>query len=84
MEIKQQLIAIFKREGKINIGEDNFSADVNDLGIDSLTRVRIVVAIEQEFDISIEEQEMLSLKSVKQLYDFLLNKLNRKQDGTER
>jgi len=78
------LIAIFKREGKINIGEDNFSADVNDLGIDSLTRVRIVVAIEQEFDISIEEQEMLSLKSVKQLYDFLLNKLNRKQDGTER
>lgn len=78
------MIAIFKREGKINIGEDNFSADVNDLGIDSLTRVRIVVAIEQEFDISIEEQEMLSLKSVKQLYDFLLNKLNRKQDGTER
>ncbi len=48
--------------------EANFTKD---LGLDSLDVVEVVMAIEEEFSISIGDQEADEIKSVQQAIDFI-------------
>jgi acyl carrier protein len=47
-----------------------------DLGIDSLDVVDIVVIIEQVFGVKIKGEEMKSIKTLGEFYDFLEMKIN--------
>jgi acyl carrier protein len=44
---------------------------MNDLGADSLDRVELVMAFEDEFEVQIEDEEAESLKTVQQAIDYL-------------
>lgn len=48
---------------------------VNDLEIDSFDHVQIVMAIEDEFDIAISDEEAQMLETVGQVVDFITEKL---------
>jgi acyl carrier protein len=47
-----------------------------DLGADSLDTVEVMLAIEQEFDISIDESDQDKVQSVGDLIDYLSKKLS--------
>lgn len=47
-----------------------------DLGIDSLDFVDIAVLVEQNFGLKMKNEEMGNVKTLQDLYDYLLKKLN--------
>lgn len=46
---------------------------VDDLGADSLDRVELIMAMEEEFDIKVDDQDAEKIKTVGQLIDFIVN-----------
>ena len=47
----------------------------DDLDADSLDLVELVMALEEEFDVSVEEQELEGIESVKGAYELITSKL---------
>ena len=45
------------------------------MGLDSLDLVEVLMSIEEEFSIQFEEEEMLELKTVQDVYDAIEKKL---------
>lgn len=74
------------QERIINIISEHLSYDknkikmesdiVNDLGADSLDSVEIVIALEEEFGISILDSEAENVKTVEQLVKLIEEKIN--------
>lgn len=61
----------------LEISEDEFSENADffyDLGADSMLGLEIVAAVEQEFDIEIEDEEVESLRSYSKLIELIDNK----------
>ena len=48
----------------------------DDLSADSIDLVEIVMCLEDEYDISAEEEEMTSIKTVGDTVNFIVNKLS--------
>ncbi|MEA4813562.1 MAG: acyl carrier protein [Oscillospiraceae bacterium] len=48
----------------------------DDLSADSIDLVEIVMCLEDEYDISAEEEEMASIKTVGDTVNFIVNKLS--------
>lgn len=63
-------------ESKITL-DSSFS---DDLGADSLDIVEIIMALEEQFEIEITDEEANNLLSVKDAVDFVNNKLSKKED----
>ena len=62
---------------KLNVGEDQVTEDakfVEDLGADSLDQVELIMALEDEFDLKIPEDEAEQLTTVGASIDYILNK----------
>ena len=51
------------------------AAFIEDLGADSLDIVELVMALEEEFDIEVPEEELAEVKTVGQAYDLVVGKL---------
>ena len=58
-------------EGEIN-DEANFQED---LDADSLDLVELVMALEEEFDVTVDEEELEGIASVGQAYELITSKL---------
>ena len=61
---------------RLNISEESINDDLNimeDLGADSLSVVEIVMDIENEFDISIPDEDAEELHTVGQLKEYVEN-----------
>ncbi len=59
---------------QLNIAdEDMITLDttLEDLGADSLDMVEVIMAIEDEFDVQIKDEDLESLKSMKDLIDYI-------------
>jgi len=59
---------------QLNIAdEDMITMDttLEDLGADSLDMVEVIMAIEDEFDVQIKDEDLESLKSMKDLIDYI-------------
>ncbi len=54
---------------KSKIKEDSNLAD--DLGADSLDAVELIMAIEEEFDVEIDDTEATKIKTVQDILDYL-------------
>ncbi len=60
--------------GTLSCGEDIITMDaslIDDLGADSLDAVELCMSIEEEFDITIPEDKISDLKTVKDIVDFV-------------
>ncbi|MBU0701901.1 acyl carrier protein [bacterium] len=53
------------------------------LGLDSVDALEIVVGVEQEFDISITDEDMQVFRSVNTIVDFITEKMEEKKKESE-
>ncbi|MCP4213841.1 MAG: acyl carrier protein [bacterium] len=63
---------------KLNVGEDQVTADakfVEDLGADSLDQVELIMALEDEFELKIPEDEAEKLTTVGVAVEYIVTKL---------
>ncbi|MEN8153914.1 MAG: acyl carrier protein [Acidobacteriota bacterium] len=62
---------------KLNVGEDQVTVDakfVEDLGADSLDQVELIMALEDEFDLKIPEEEAEKLSTVGSAVEYIVTK----------
>jgi acyl carrier protein len=63
---------------KLSIGEDQVTEEasfIDDLGADSLDTVELVMALEDEFDLDIPDEEAEKLTTVGKAMDYVLQKV---------
>ena len=59
---------------QLGVGEDEIkpeSSFIDDLGADSLDIVELVMAMEEEFDVEIPDEQAESIKTVKDAIDYI-------------
>ncbi len=75
MNIEERLKKLFEKTLK---GKDiNPDSDLKDLGLDSLDTVELIMNIEDEFNIEFENEEMVALKKVSDVYKAIEAKLQK-------
>jgi len=63
---------------KLNVGEDQVTTEarfVEDLGADSLDQVELIMALEDDFELKIPEEEAEQLTTVGTAIDYIVGKL---------
>ncbi len=66
--------------GKLSISEDQVTEDasfIDDLGADSLDTVELVMALEDEFELDIPDEEAEKLTTVGKTMDYVLANLSK-------
>ena len=76
----QQLFARFQKCAVevLSVSEDQVTPDAkfgDDLDADSLDLVELVMALEEEFDVSVDEEELDGVETVGAAYDLVVGKL---------
>ena len=64
---------------QLGVKEENLKPEasfIDDLGADSLDTVELVMAIEEEFDTEIPDEDAEKIKTVKDVYDYIGAKVN--------
>ncbi|HAQ21369.1 MAG TPA: acyl carrier protein [Prolixibacteraceae bacterium] len=78
-EIAERVIKTTARELHLNTSDikesDNFAME---LGADSLKSIELVAAFEEDFDLSVNEEEALQVQSVGGAIDFFDSIINKK------
>jgi len=77
---KEEILAKVKNvvAEKLNVGENQVTVDakfVEDLGADSLDQVELIMALEDEFELKIPEEEAEQLSTVGAAVDYIVTKL---------
>lgn len=75
-EIKNRIVEIIASQ--LGIEEDDVTAEasvIDDLGADSLDVVELVMALEEEFDLEIPDEEAEKITSVQNIFDYMANAL---------
>ncbi len=73
MSIEQRVKKIVSEQLGVNEAEvKNESSFVNDLGADSLDTVELVMALEEEFECEIPDEDAGKITSVQQAIDYVL------------
>ena len=71
-DVKERVIDVVVRTLKIDKGRvADGSRFVENLGADSMQSVELVAAFEEEFDIEMDEEEALDVKTVEKAVDFI-------------
>jgi acyl carrier protein len=76
VEIKNRIVEIIANQ--LGIEEDDVTAEasvVDDLGADSLDVVELVMALEEEFDLEIPDEEAEKITNVQNIFDYMANAL---------
>ena len=72
MSVEERVIGIVAEQ--LSIGADeikNESSFIDDLGADSLDTVELVMALEEEFDIEISDDEAENISTVQSAIDYI-------------
>jgi len=72
MSVEEKVIKIIAE--KLNVSEDQVKPEasfVDDLGADSLDLVELVMAMEEEFGMEISDEEAEKLRTVKDVLDYI-------------
>jgi len=56
---------------------------MEDLDLDSLDKMELIIAVEEKFDIAIEDEEVMNLITVQSVVDFVDYKIKHKNDATK-
>ncbi len=69
---KKCAVEVLSVEGDKVVPEASFA---DDLDADSLDLVELVMALEEEFDVSVDESELDGIATIGQAYDLIVGKL---------
>lgn len=76
-DVFERLANIISTKTKVKKEEITLDSDFElDLNLDSLDIVEIVMAIEEEFNITISDDDVLKLKTVKDAVEYIQNKIS--------
>ena len=76
VEIKNRIVEIVANQ--LGIEEEDITAAasvIDDLGADSLDVVELVMALEEEFDLEIPDEEAEKITNVQNIFDYMANAL---------
>jgi acyl carrier protein len=76
VEIKNRIVEIIANQ--LGIEEEDVTAAasvIDDLGADSLDVVELVMALEEEFDLEIPDEEAEKITNVQNIFDYMTNAL---------
>jgi acyl carrier protein len=76
VEIKNRIVEIIANQ--LGIEEEDVTAAasvIDDLGADSLDIVELVMALEEEFDLEIPDEEAEKITNVQNIFDYMANAL---------
>lgn len=76
VEIKNRIVEIIANQ--LGIEEEDVTAEasvIDDLGADSLDVVELVMALEEEFDLEIPDEEAEKITNVQNIFDYMANAL---------
>lgn len=77
MNIFEELTQIFAKQLRVDVEKIERSADImEDLGADSLDIVEILMIVEEQFNISVPEEEFPRLRTVGALCDYIEANVN--------
>ncbi len=72
MSVDERVIGIVAEQLGIGVDEiNNESSFIDDLGADSLDTVELVMALEEEFDIEISDEEAENISTVQTAIDYI-------------
>jgi len=80
-KIEQEIIDIIAEEGAIDRGEIKLDSNLYDLGIDSLSSLEILVALEAKYDIRIAQNRLKNVNSVRKIIRVVSSELKKKGIG---
>jgi acyl carrier protein len=78
-ELEQEVIDTIAEEGGIDRGEIMPDSNLYDLGIDSLSSLEILVALEEKYDITIKQNRLRNLNSAREIIRVISSELKKKQ-----
>lgn len=63
---------------QLKLDEANFSREmsIDSLAIDSLELLELLVTIEEEFDITLDDEQLNKTATMGEMFDYLLEKIN--------
>ena len=79
--LEQEIIDIIAEEGAIDTDEIKPDSNLYDLGIDSLSSLEILVALEAKYDITIAQNRLKNLNSVREIIRVVSSELKKKGIG---
>ncbi|MEK6691450.1 MAG: phosphopantetheine-binding protein [Nitrospirota bacterium] len=82
--VEEEIISIIADVSGVDEKEINLDSDlVKDLEIDSIKAIEIVVAAEKKYRVSIRDEDIPQLATVKQIVDLTKELMNKKQKVNE-
>ncbi len=81
-KLEQEIIATIAEEGAIDRSEIKLDSNLYDLGIDSLTSLEILVALESKYDIRIAQNKLKNVNSVREIVRVVSSELRKKEQAT--
>ena len=74
MSVNERVKGIVAEQLGIGIDEiNNESSSIDDLGADSLDTVELVMALEEEFDVEISDEQAENISTVQSAIDYINN-----------
>ena len=80
-KLEQEIIDAIADEGAIDRSEIKLDSNLYDLGIDSLSSLEILVALEDKYNIRISQKRLKNVNSVRQIVRVVSNELKKKETG---
>ncbi|MFZ5516050.1 MAG: acyl carrier protein [Candidatus Zhuqueibacterota bacterium] len=78
MSVEQRVKEVIARQLKVKMEDIHDNSDfVQDLGADSMSSIELVAAFEAEFDIDMDEDAALSVKSVGKAVEFIQHEVDK-------
>lgn len=78
IEFEKEIIDALTEEAGIDRSEIRLDSNLYDLGIDSLSALEILVAMEEKYDIRISENELKDTNNVREIVRIVSNELKKK------
>jgi len=73
---EQKLKELLQKHLKVNLNEVPLATNIKDLNIDSLDFMEILMDVEDEYGITFSNDELLSIKTLDDLFAILRSKLS--------
>ena len=78
-KLELEIISTIAEEGDIDKSEIKLDSNLYDLGIDSLSSLEILVALENKYDITIAQERLRNVDSVRKIVTIVSSELRKQQ-----
>ena len=76
-KLEQEIIDIIAEEGAIDKSEIRLDSNLYDLGIDSLSSLEILVALEEKYDIRISQNRLKKIDNIRDIIRVISDELEK-------